>query len=176
MRSELLGGAGTQAQAQALADESDAASMRPPSYTTVDNSGDSARNELFSGAPPRSAQGNYGGGINQSAYEGLEEEQSGGVANEDEDVEAIKQQTRYVKEDSRESTRNALRIARETEENATNTVMKLGDQSGGSLHLLNRTALKLISLKNASLTLNVISISPKRMLIVQKIRRRNSRN
>ncbi|TIA97385.1 hypothetical protein E3P94_02420 [Wallemia ichthyophaga] len=130
MRNELLGGDGTQAQAQVLADEEDAASMRPPSYTTVDKGGDAAddaaRSELFSGAPPRTAQRNQGGGITNSA-QGLDEEQH--TANEDEDVEAIKQQTRFVKEDSRESTRNALRIARETEDNAANTMMKLGDQS-----------------------------------------------
>ncbi|TIB73840.1 hypothetical protein E3Q23_02886 [Wallemia mellicola] len=124
MRNELLGG---DANAQ-QDDQSSVYGQRPPSYTTVDDGNDTARNELFSGAP--SSARNYGGGINQSAYEGIDEEgEGGGVANEEEEVEAIKQQTRYVKEDSKDSTRNALRIARETEENATTTMMKLGDQS-----------------------------------------------
>ncbi|KAF8339612.1 uncharacterized protein EI90DRAFT_2990203, partial [Cantharellus anzutake] len=48
---------------------------------------------------------------------------------EDEDVEGIKQQTRFVKQESVNSTRNALRIAREAEETAGNTLAKLGDQS-----------------------------------------------
>jgi protein transport protein SEC9 len=50
--------------------------------------------------------------------------------NEDDDVEAIKTQTRFVKQESVNSTRNALRIAREAEETARNTLLKLGDQSG----------------------------------------------
>ncbi|KAG8751102.1 hypothetical protein FRC12_012606 [Ceratobasidium sp. 428] len=48
---------------------------------------------------------------------------------EDEEVEGIKQDMRSIKQDSVQSTRNALRIARETEETARNTLMKLGDQS-----------------------------------------------
>ncbi|TFY75763.1 hypothetical protein EWM64_g8246 [Hericium alpestre] len=47
----------------------------------------------------------------------------------DEDVEGIKQQTRFLKQDSVNSTRNALRLAREAEETARNTVNRLGDQS-----------------------------------------------
>lgn len=49
---------------------------------------------------------------------------------DDEDVEGIKQQTRYVKQESVNSTRNALRLAREAEETARNTLGRLGDQSG----------------------------------------------
>jgi len=48
---------------------------------------------------------------------------------DDEDVEGIKQQTRFVKQESVQSTRNALRLAREAEETARNTMLKLGDQS-----------------------------------------------
>ncbi|KAI0757032.1 hypothetical protein C8Q80DRAFT_1265017 [Daedaleopsis nitida] len=47
----------------------------------------------------------------------------------DEDVEGIKQDMRYLKQDSVNSTRNALRLAREAEETARNTVNKLGSQS-----------------------------------------------
>lgn len=48
---------------------------------------------------------------------------------EDEEVEGIKQQTRWVKQESVQSTRNALRIAREAEETGRNTLLRLGDQS-----------------------------------------------
>lgn len=55
---------------------------------------------------------------------------------DDEDVEGIKQQTRYVKQESVNSTRNALRMAREAEETARNTLTRLGDQSGSLLDYL----------------------------------------
>ena len=48
----------------------------------------------------------------------------------DEDVEGIKKQTRWVKQESVNSTRNALRMAREAEETARGTLGRLGDQSG----------------------------------------------
>ncbi|EJD47638.1 hypothetical protein AURDEDRAFT_151214 [Auricularia subglabra TFB-10046 SS5] len=48
---------------------------------------------------------------------------------EEEDVEAIKTSIKQTKQESLASTRNALRIAREAEETATNTLVKLGDQS-----------------------------------------------
>lgn len=73
----------------------------------------------------------YGRGSapNNRGYDGLEqrEEQRD---EEDDEVEAIKQQIRFTKQESLSSTRNALRIAREAEETATNTMFKLGDQSG----------------------------------------------
>ncbi|KAG8984841.1 hypothetical protein FRB90_005091, partial [Tulasnella sp. 427] len=47
----------------------------------------------------------------------------------DEDVERIKADTRQLKNDSVQSTRNALRLAREAEETARLTLNKLGDQS-----------------------------------------------
>ena len=51
----------------------------------------------------------------------------------EEDVEGIKQQLRFTKQESVNSTRNALRLAREAEETARNTLGKLGDQSGWHL-------------------------------------------
>lgn len=51
---------------------------------------------------------------------------------DDEQVQAIKYQIRNTKQESLSSTRNALRLARETEETATNTMVKLGEQSGAS--------------------------------------------
>lgn len=54
----------------------------------------------------------------------------------EEDVEGIKQDMRSLKQDSVNSTRNALRLAREAEETARNTINKLGTQSGAFLLLL----------------------------------------
>ncbi|EFP94092.2 uncharacterized protein PGTG_20079 [Puccinia graminis f. sp. tritici CRL 75-36-700-3] len=48
---------------------------------------------------------------------------------EDEEVEAIKQQIKFAKQESLSSTRNALRIAREAEGTARNTMNRLGEQS-----------------------------------------------
>ena len=79
---------------------------------------DKDRRELFSGYDPRAAKPNqFAGGLGDS--EG-----------NDEDIEGIKSQTRFVKQDSVNTTRNALRLAREAEEVARNTLTKLGDQSG----------------------------------------------
>ncbi|KAJ6604687.1 protein transporter SEC9 [Mycena vulgaris] len=47
----------------------------------------------------------------------------------DEDVEGIKKQTKFVKQESANSTRNALRLAREAEDTARNTLTRLGSQS-----------------------------------------------
>lgn len=49
---------------------------------------------------------------------------------DEEDVEAIKGKTKALKQESVNSTRNALRMAREAEETARGTLTKLGDQSG----------------------------------------------
>ncbi|KAH9460651.1 hypothetical protein Pst134EB_008816 [Puccinia striiformis f. sp. tritici] len=84
---------------------------------------DSARQELFKGAraPNRSfvdrdIDGPHGSSGNQ-------------LDDEDEEVEAIKQQIKFTKQESLSSTRNALRIAREAEETARNTMNRLGEQS-----------------------------------------------
>jgi hypothetical protein len=60
---------------------------------------------------------------------GLDRDPPPGEENE-EDVEGIKKQTRYVKQESANSTRNALRLAREAEDTARNTLTRLGTQSG----------------------------------------------
>ncbi|GAA5849919.1 hypothetical protein JCM3766R1_001917, partial [Sporobolomyces carnicolor] len=102
-----------------------------------------ARNELLSGAPP---PGQYsfrqGGGQDPYAHQGGGAGSSFGGAGlsqqhqeqqfeneEDEEVEGIKQQMRFTKQESLASTRNAVRIAREAEETARATLDKLGDQS-----------------------------------------------
>jgi hypothetical protein len=94
------------------------------SYSRGDANIDQDRNELFSGYKPK--QGGSG-----RFFDGPDvgKEPAAGEENE-EDVEGIKQQTRFVKQESVNSTRNALRMAREAEETARNTMMKLGDQSG----------------------------------------------
>ncbi|KAH8997926.1 protein transporter SEC9 [Lactarius akahatsu] len=83
---------------------------------------DSDRNALFSGYNPEKVTGRF-------AHDGPTlREPAPGEENE-EDVEAIKQQTRFVKQDSVNSTRNALRMAREAEETARGTINRLGGQS-----------------------------------------------
>ena len=80
---------------------------------------DSDRGALFAGYNPQKGQSNRF----------VEGPQDSGEGN-DEDVEGIKAQTRFLKQDSVNTTRNALRMAREAEETARNTLTKLGDQSG----------------------------------------------
>lgn len=92
--------------------------------------GKAARDELLAGAPPppqQRTQGGYNGSYGDPAYG---EQQSQQYNDEDEEVEGIKQQMRFVKQESLASTRNAVRIAREAEETARATLDKLGDQSG----------------------------------------------
>jgi protein transport protein SEC9 len=89
---------------------------------------DDDRNELFSGYNPEKARGSGrffdGPDLNNGRPPPNPGEET------EEDVEGIKQQTRYLKQESVNSTRNALRLAREAEETARNTLGRLGDQSG----------------------------------------------
>ena len=89
------------------------------------------RNELFSGYTPSKSggSGRFFDGPDIGRTPPLGEEN-------DEDIEGIKQQTRFVKQESVNSTRNALRLAREAEETARNTLTRLGDQSGITYLLL----------------------------------------
>ncbi len=90
---------------------------------------DKDRNELFAGyTPAKSGSGRFFDGPSLGAEPAPGEEN-------DEDVEGIKQQTRFVKQESVTYTRNALRMAREAEETARNTVTRLGDQSGKTFYL-----------------------------------------
>ncbi|GAA6002734.1 hypothetical protein JCM10207_007649 [Rhodosporidiobolus poonsookiae] len=93
------------------------------------------RSELFAGAPPP-GQGHYGahGGGYQPHMQGPDggfggQQEQKFETEEDEEVEGIKQQTRFVKQESLASSRNAVRIAREAEETARATLDKLGEQS-----------------------------------------------
>jgi len=84
---------------------------------------DRARGELFAGYNPEKAgSGRFfdGPAIGREPPPGEENEQ---------DVEGIKQQTRFLKQESVNSTRNALRMAREAEETGRGTLGRLADQS-----------------------------------------------
>ncbi|KAF9015217.1 protein transporter SEC9 [Cyathus striatus] len=84
---------------------------------------DKDRNELFSGYnPQKSGSGRFFDGPD------IGRDPNPGEENED-DIEGIKTQTRFVKQESVNSTRNALRLVREAEETARNTLTRLGDQS-----------------------------------------------
>jgi hypothetical protein len=86
------------------------------------------RSELFSGLnPERAGSGRFFDERRGPAPERAEP--APGEENE-EDVEGIKQSLRFTKQESVNSTRNALRLAREAEETARNTLGRLGDQSG----------------------------------------------
>jgi protein transport protein SEC9 len=87
---------------------------------------DDDRRELFSGHDPnKPSSGRF-------AHDGPTLREPAPGEENDEDVEGIKQQTRFVKQESVNSTRNAIRMAREAEETARNTINKLGSQSGVS--------------------------------------------
>lgn len=109
---------------------------------------ESSRAELFRNAPaPRATFGSQNLDQPYDQYGANNDQQDGQVRDEEEEVEAIKQQMRMTKQESLASTRNALRAAREAEETARNTLTKLGDQSGGFLpgHTIKSLALKINS-------------------------------
>ncbi|WFD20577.1 Protein transport protein S9 plasma membrane t-SNARE [Malassezia caprae] len=77
-----------------------------------------------------SAQPSYGSSTTASYRDPYSDSQMAQAYDpEEEEIQAIKFQIRNTKQESLSSTRNALRLARETEETATNTMVKLGDQS-----------------------------------------------
>lgn len=117
--------------------------------TTEDN-----RNALFGGAkdryqqkaaePPKYDQqgaGGYGGDSGASTGEGVpggygtygEDRQLTAEEEEEEDVQATKQQIRFMKQEDVSSTRNALRIAAQAEETGMATLTRLGAQ-GERIH------------------------------------------
>ncbi|KAJ7688356.1 hypothetical protein B0H17DRAFT_938446 [Mycena rosella] len=76
---------------------------------------DRDRNELFSGYnPTKGGSGRF--------FDGPDIE-------EEDDVEAIKQKTRFMKQESVNSTQNSIRLAREAVETGSNTLRRLGEQS-----------------------------------------------
>lgn len=94
-------------------------------YTRRKGNLDQDRSELFSGYNPEKAGSGRFFNEGRSSSRDLPPEEGG-----EEDVEGIKQDLRFTKQESVMSTRNALRLAREAEETALGTLTKLGNQSG----------------------------------------------
>ncbi len=76
--------------------------------------------------------GAYGAGANQG-YEAYGDRQLTAEEEEEEDVEAAKQEIRFIKQEDVSSTRNALRVAAQAEESGRNTLARLGAQ-GERIH------------------------------------------
>lgn len=76
--------------------------------------------------------GAYGNGESQG-YGAYEDRQLTAEEEEEEDVQATKQQIRFIKQEDVSSTRNALRIAAQAEETGRNTLARLGTQ-GERIH------------------------------------------
>jgi hypothetical protein len=106
-------------------------SPAPRGYSSS-SSQDSARNALFGNRPPPQ-QDAYGrdtyapprAPVEQDRFDEYQQQ----AEQSDEDVEAIKQEIRFTKQESLSSTRNAIRIASEAEEQGRNTLGRLGTQS-----------------------------------------------
>ncbi len=75
------------------------------------------------------APGSYGGAGNGSSYSAYGDRQLTAEEEEEEDVEATKQQIKFIKQEDVSSTRNALRIAAQAEETGQSTLARLGAQS-----------------------------------------------
>lgn len=93
-----------------------------------------------SGGPPPYTEGDdYGGGQSgvsggeSQGYGAYEDRQLTAEEEEEEDVQASKQQIRFMKQEDVSSTRNALRIAAQAEETGRNTLARLGAQ-GERIH------------------------------------------
>lgn len=76
--------------------------------------------------------GAYGGNAGQS-YEAYGDRQLTAEEEEEEDVEATKQEIRFMKQQDVSSTRNALRVAAQAEETGRNTLARIGAQ-GERIH------------------------------------------
>ncbi|KAJ5316590.1 hypothetical protein PENANT_c019G10962 [Penicillium antarcticum] len=111
---------------------------------------DAARSELFGGAknrttdngsgnaPPPYSEGqgpanNYGGGSNEYSMATFQDRQLTAEEEEEEEIQATKQEMRFVKQGDVASTRNALRVAAQAEETGRSTLARLGAQ-GESIH------------------------------------------
>ncbi|KAL8650770.1 MAG: hypothetical protein Q9210_003628 [Variospora velana] len=81
------------------------------------------------GQQDSNAPGNYGGAGAGSSYKAYGDRQLTAEEEEEEDVEATKQQIKFIKQEDVSSTRNALRIAAQAEETGQNTLARIGAQS-----------------------------------------------
>ena len=106
-------------------------SPAPRGYSN--ESQDINRNALFGNRPPLQTDGYERSGSpygsNPEPEPDRYEEYQQQAENSDEDVEAVKQEIRFTKQNSLSSTRNAIRIASEAEETGRNSLTKLGAQS-----------------------------------------------
>jgi len=104
-------------------DSKEQPSYRAPPKSDVYSRGErdlgTDRNELLGGYRPADRANRFADGPQLDNLDN----------NEEQDEEAIQQATRFTKQESVNSTRNALRIAREAEETGRNTLLRLGDQS-----------------------------------------------
>ncbi|TGZ81911.1 hypothetical protein EX30DRAFT_330537 [Ascodesmis nigricans] len=98
----------------------------PPPYSSGDNN---------SFRPGRPNPGGYGNSYNEKGgygtggrYGNSGDRQLTAEEEEEEDVEAVKQQIRFTKQESVSSTRNALRVAAQAEETGRSTLARLGQQ------------------------------------------------
>ena len=127
-------------------------SPAPPSYMTTEDpyarrgigdpysragagSADADRAALFSGYNPEKATGNRfddrsTGGALGGPTRSWRDRDPQNAQEEEEDIDVIKADTRALKNESVNSTRNALLMAQQAEETARLTLEKLGDQSG----------------------------------------------
>lgn len=122
-RDALFGGAKTRVQQSQRTDN-------PPPYDSVDQPGS------------QGAQGGYGGssqgyGSSSQGYGGggptFQDRQLTAEEEEEEEINATKQQIRFIKQEDVASTRNALRIAQMAEETGRDTLARLGAQ-GEHIH------------------------------------------
>ncbi|KZT61376.1 hypothetical protein CALCODRAFT_447309 [Calocera cornea HHB12733] len=96
---------------------------------------DQDRAALFDGYDPKTAKQKARAGPrditsgDDDITAGDDQDQLQAQMDSDEEVEAIKKDIRWTKQETVGSSRNALRLAREAEETAKNTLLKLGDQS-----------------------------------------------
>jgi len=109
----------------------------PDTYARGDADLEQDRNALLSGYKPQKPTGGSG-----RFPSGPDIGHSKAGEETEEDIEGIKQQTQSIKQESVKTTRNAIRMAREAEETAMNTLGRLGDQSGMFEFYLTTTFLK----------------------------------
>lgn len=115
-RDALFAGATSRAQ------QSNGAGGAPPPYS-----------EQESGMAPAGGYGGYGGGSNEYSTAMYQERQLTAEEEEEEEIQAIKQEMRFVKQGDVSSTRNALRVAAQAEESGRETLARLGAQ-GERIH------------------------------------------
>lgn len=115
-RDALFGGARDRAQQQQQ-------NGAPPPYDEGGNAAGTASN----------AYGGYGGGSNEYNTSTYQERQLTAEEEEEEEIQAIKQEMRFVKQGDVASTRNALRVAAQAEESGRETLARLGAQ-GERIH------------------------------------------